>query len=438
MANVRAQLDQPADPAEIAEYFDRLWPILRSITGPGVRRTHDILGELIPLERIEVPSGTAVFDWTVPLEWVPREAYVITPDGRRILDVAENNLHLVNYSVPYRGRVTREELDTHLHSLPDRPKAIPYITSYYQERWGFCISQEQRDSLPDGEYDVVVKTELIDGSLTVSEAVLPGDEPSEILFSTDTCHPSLANNELSGPLVTAFLYRRLAAMPRRRFTYRFAFLPETIGAIVYLARYGEGFRDNLRAGYVVSCVGTDAPFTYKRSRRGDTEADRAAIWTMERFRGNSFKVIDFNPASGSDERQYCSPAFNLPVGSLMRSVYGTYPEYHTSLDNRELVSFEAMSESVEAYYRICETLELNGRFQNLIAECEPQLGKRGLYASIGGAVQMAAETAATLWMLNYSDGKHDLLGIAEKSGQDIRLLAQAAEKCVKAGIARRL
>jgi len=257
-------------PTELAAYFNRLWPILRSITGEGVRKTHDILSELVPLERIEVPSGSVTFDWTVPQEWVVREAYFVTPDHRRMCDVTKNNLHLLNYSIPFRGKVSLQEIDSHLHSLPDQPDAIPYVTSYYEPRWGFCLSHNQRQALPLGDYEVVIDTDLVDGKLTLSEAVLPGQEDREVLISTYTCHPSMANNELSGPLVAAFLYRRLAALSSRRLTYRFVFLPETIGSIVYLGLRGPVLKEKLIAGFVVTCVGDPGPFNYKRSRAGGT------------------------------------------------------------------------------------------------------------------------------------------------------------------------
>lgn len=420
----------PETPGDIARYFDRLWPILRSITGEGVRQSHDILAELLPLERFEFPSGTQVFDWTVPLEWTVHEAYVVTPDGRRILDVRENNLHLVNYAAPFRGRLSRAELEPHLHSLPERPDAVPYVTSYYTPRWGFCLTHRERQSLPEGTYEVVVDTEHVQGSLTLSEAVLPGETDEEVLLSTYTCHPSLANNELSGPLVTAFLYRRLAAWRERRYTYRFAFVPETIGALCYLKLRGETLKRRLAAGYVVTCVGDDAPFTYKRSRRGDTLADRAALYVLGKL--PETRVRAFFP-QGSDERQYGSPGFNLPVGSIMRSVYGTYPEYHTSEDNRAFISFRALQGSVDAYERVLKAIELNRRYRNLEPYGEPNLGKRGLYPE-RGSERPGEQVEATLWVLNYSDGEHDLLGIAELSGLELPLLAEAAQRCVAAGL----
>jgi len=420
---------------EIAEYFDRLWPILRSITGDGVRQTHDILGELVPLQRIEVPTGTPVLDWTVPPEWVIRDAFVVSPTGERLADVRENNLHLVNYSIGFRGTLDRSELVEHVYTLPDQPEAIPYVTSYYTPRWGFCLRHRDLDGLPDGDYEVVVDAEHVDGSLTFSEAILPGDEADEVLISTYTCHPSLANNELSGPLVSAFLYRRLAALDRRRLTYRFVFLPETIGSITYLSRVGAHLRDRLIAGYVVNCIGTPSPFTYKRSRRHDSDADRAALYVLGRC-GVEYSALDFFPDGGSDERQYCSPGFDLPVGSLMRAMYATYPEYHTSLDNRHLISFDAMRESVDVYFDICRALEANVVYRNLFPYGEPQLGRRGLYETLG-TKSSSVSTSAVLWTLNYSDGEHDLLDIAVRSGHDLDVLAEAASACAAAGLLER-
>ncbi len=421
---------------DIELYFDRLWPLLRSITGEGVRQTHDILSELVKLERREIPTGTQVFDWIIPKEWKVNEAYLIDPNGKQILDVRENNLHLVNYSVPFRGMLSRNDLDPYLYSLPDKPTAIPYVTSYYAPRWGFCLSQYERDALPEGNYQVVVGTELFDGSLTLSEAVLPGESKDEVLISTYTCHPSLASNELSGPLVAAFLYRKLAKLESRRLTYRFVFLPETIGAITYLQLRGEHLKNHLIAGYVVTCIGDAGSFTYKRSRQSSLCAnlalvDRAAEHTL-RHSQKLHKILDFSPL-GSDERQYCSPGFNLPVGSLMRSQYGTYPEYHTSLDNKSLVSFKAMAESVEMYLNIMKTLEANRTYHNLFPYGEPQLGKRGLYETIGRNT-IPELSSAVFWLLNYADGEHDLLWMAEKSGYSIELLHKAAQACLEANL----
>lgn len=423
----------------LEDMFDRLWPITRSICGPGLRETLDVLGEVMPHQRIEVPCGQPVFDWAVPQEWQAREAYVIAPDGRRILDLAVNNLHLVNYSVAFRGRLSRAELDRHLHSLPEQPDAIPYVTSYYAPRWGFCLAEHERRNLTEGDYEVVVDTVHKDGSLTLAEAVLPGSEAREVLFSSYICHPSLANNELSGPLVLAFLYRRIAAWPDRRLTYRFVLCPETIGTLSYLRLRGDHLRQRMDAGYVITCVGDaggpERRFTYKRSRMGDSLADRAALHTLSRTLNEPFETVDFAPDDGSDERQYCSPGFNLPVGSLMRTMYGQYPEYHTSLDNRGLMSFPAMQGSVAAYEQIARLLDGNLRYRNLSPYGEPQLGRRKLYATEGTHVDAA--TSAVLWTLNLSDGSHDLLAIANRSGHPFPRILDAAKRAEQAGLLER-
>ena len=420
--------------SDIARYFDRLWPLLRSLTGAGVRSTHDILSELLPLERMEIPSGTQVFDWTVPQEWVVREAYLVDPQGRRVLDVRTHNLHLLNYSAPFRGTLSRGELDAHLHSLPDQPDAIPYRTSYYERRWGFCLSHRDRQALAEGMYEVVIDTDFIDGSMTLSEAVLPGESADEVLFSTYTCHPSMANNELSGPLVTAFLYKALARRPRR-LTYRFVFLPETIGSLAYLHLRGDHFRQRLAAGYVVTCIGLDAPFNYKRSRRVPSLANRAAEYCLSAASSHAATVHDFTPASfSSDERQYCSPGFDLPVGVFSRTRVGEYPQYHTSLDNRELVSFDAMAEAVGVLIGVCDVLDANVAPRNLLPFGEPHLAKHGLYPTLGASRERRAVVDATMWLLNLADGTHDLLAIAERSGVDIHLLADRARACREAGL----
>lgn len=422
--------------SEIEAYFDRLWPLMRSITGVGVRATHDILAEIVPLERIEVPTGTRVFDWDVPKEWVVRDAYVIAPDGRRILDIRVSNLHLVNYSIPFRGRIDLAEFDRHLHSIPELPTAIPYITSYYAPRWGFCIADAERRSLPKGEYEVVIDTELVDGSLTISHAVLPGESEREVLLSTYTCHPSLANNELSGPLVLAFLARAISAWPRRRYTYRFVFLPETIGSIAYLARMGAHLKTTCDAGFVVSCVGNDAPFFYKRSRRGNALGDRAAEYVLRRRGTPAANILDFFVTHGGDELQYCSLGFNLPVGSMTRLMYGLYPEYHTSLDNREFISFAALAESVQVYLRICRAMEVNRPYRTTMTQGMPQLGKRGLYPTLSNAREADEHVAAITSLIAFSDGATDLLEIAGRHGLDIEQLDEIAQRCVAAGLLR--
>jgi aminopeptidase-like protein len=416
---------------EMATYFDRLFPMMRSIAGAGVRQTLDILSEILPITQIEFPSGESVFDWTVPKEWVVREAYLVGPEGDRVIDVADHTLHLLNYSVPFRGKLSRSALDEHLYSLPEQPDAIPYVTSYYSPRWGFCLTDRQRQSLPEGDYEVVIDTDHIEGSLTIGECVLPGESDEEILISTNICHPSLANNELSGPIVSAFLGREIKKISDRRLTYRFVFLPETIGSICYLSRYGECLRKQMVAGYQVVCVGTDHPYVYKQSRRGDALADRAALTALKLRVGDDLQIQKFRPDWGSDERQYCSPGFNLPLGSLMRSVYDEYPEYHNSLDNRDLMSFAAMADSVQAFKFVLQHIDLNRVYRNRMPYGEVQLGKRGLYPSLGNFQEGMDQVSAILWLLNMSDGEHDLLEIAESSGIDIRLLDHFARLLCK-------
>ena len=409
----------------LEEYFDRLWPLPRSITGNGFRQSLDILSEIIPFERHRFPTDTVVFDWTVPKEWVAREAYFIDPAGKRRCDFAENNLHLLNYSTPFNGNVTLDELKKHLFSLPDLPEAIPYLTSYYEERWGFCISHDELTSLPEGDYQVVIDTEFIDGHLEIGEAVLEGEEPSEILFSTYLCHPSLANNELSGPLVAAFLYERLQSLPRRRHTCRFVVVPETIGTIAFLSLRGEHLLDKMAAGFQITCVGDGGSLTYKSSRRGDTLADRAAKLALASRADVRWR--SFNPAIGSDERQYCSPGFDLPMGSLMRTMYTEYPQYHCSLDNKDIIDFGAMAETIDAYVDLFEIIEANRTWKNTVMFGEPQLSKRNLFRSLGSQIHSEERDNAIWWLLNLADGKHDLIDIAEKSGLDWRLLAEVAE-----------
>jgi len=419
-------------PEELNGWLKRLWPILRSITGNGVRRTHDLLSELLPLERIEIPSGTKCFDWVVPKEWNVDAAYVLTPAGQRILDIEINNLHLVNYSIPFRGKVSREELDAHLFSLPEKPDAIPYVTSYYSPRWGFCIAHSMREKLEDGEYEVVIDSRFSDGSMTMSEAVLRGESSREVLISTYTCHPSMANNELSGPLLAAFLYRRLARVKNRRLTYRFIFLPETIGSIAYLQKNAKALQDNVIAGYVATCVGDSAPFTYKRSRRGNTLADRAAEHVLVNYAREQPRFQNFSPR-GSDERQYCSPGFDLPVGVIARSIFHLYPEYHTSLDNLDFICAESLLASIDAYFAVCMLLDRNITYRRTHPFCEPHLGKYDLYPNIG-AGKKSDSINELLWLLNLADGQHDLLAMSERTGLGFWKFDTAAKICEEKGL----
>ena len=407
----------------------RLYPICRSLTGDGVRSTLAILRERVPLELREVATGTPAFDWTVPREWNVRDAWIARPGGERLVDFRRHNLHLVGYSAPVRGTFSRAELEPHLHSLPDHPDWIPYRTSYYRESWGFCLTEHQRTALGDGPFEVVVDTTLADGALSYGELPLGGAEPHEVLFSTHICHPSLANDNLSGLVVLTALAELLAAA-RTRYRYRFLFLPGTIGAIAWLA-HNEQAAPRIRAGLVAAGLGDRGPFHYKRSRRGDAEIDRAAVLAL-RDAGVEHGVSDFTPF-GYDERQFCSPGFDLPVGSLTRRPYGTYPEYHTSADDLAFIGPESLAASLALYLRVVATLEGNRRYRNLNPKCEPQLGKRGLYSELGGEHRGRHELAL-LWVLNDSDGEHDLLAIAARSGLPFEAIQAAAAALEKAGL----
>lgn len=424
-------LSSPATGAELHALAARLYPIPRSITGDGVRVTLAHLAEWVPLERVEVPSGTPILDWTVPKEWRLRSARLIGPDGRTVVDAAAHNLHLLNYSAPFRGRVSRAELDEHLFSLPDRPEWIPYRTSYYRETWGFCLPHRVRETLPDGEYDVEIDTELFDGSLTYGEVALPGERDEEVLFSTHVCHPSLANDNLSGVVVMAALARELAARPARRLSYRFLFLPGTIGAIAWLAA-NEKRTSRIAHGLVAAGLGDGGAFHYKKSRQGDATIDRAVPRALEAL-GEVPVVEEFVPF-GYDERQYNSPGFALAVGSLTRTPWGRYPEYHTSADDLDFVRPEPLERSLAAYRAVVDLLEGNETFRNLNPKGEPMLGRRGLYRTIGGDDAGRERELALLWVLNLSDGGHDLLAIAERSRIPFARLREAADRLLAAGL----
>lgn len=403
----------PINLKELEEYFDALWPICRSITGNGLRESFAILSKLIPLNITEVKTGTNVFDWTIPKEWNIKDAYIITPSGEKIADFNQNNLHVVGYSIPINKEITYDELIRHLHTLPRLPNAIPYVTSYYKEKWGFCLSQNEFDRLPkSGKYKVFIDSELTIGSLTYGDCLLKGETEDEILISSYLCHPSMANNELSGPLVLSFLFQLVEAMPKRRYTYRFVIAPETIGTIAYLYNNKNEILENVKGGFVLTCCGTDKPFIYKRTRQGVSSTDRIAEHILKHT-NTSYRVIDFDPI-GSDERQYCSPGFNLAIGSLMRSKYHEYDEYHTSLDNKELISFSAMKETIETYFKMIEAFEMDQTYTNTIQFCEPNMGKRNLYEDLSGALVMPTQIATRMRLINYMDGRNSLLDFCER------------------------
>lgn len=410
----------------------RLYPICRSITGDGVRKTLRILQEQIPLETHEVPTGTPVFDWTIPNEWNIRQAYLADSSGRRIVDFASHTLHVVSYSTPVRAKMRLAELRSHLHALPDRPDAIPYRTSYYAPSWGFCLSQRQLDTLVDDDYEVVIDSTLVPGHLTYGELLIPGKRREEILLSAHVCHPSLANDNLSGIALLTFLARHFQANPLGH-SLRVLFIPGTIGSITWLARNTEQAR-RIRHGMIASCVGDEGAFTYKRSRRGDAVIDRAAEQVLAES-GKAHSIIEFSPY-GYDERQFCSPGFDLPVGLFMRSQYGTFPQYHTSDDNLDFVTPAALGESLAFAQAILRIADRNTTYVNLNPHCEPQLGRRGLYGAVGGHASPKQFELAMLWVLNQSDGGNDLLGIARRSGLSFALVAQAADALLEHGLLR--
>jgi aminopeptidase-like protein len=408
--------------------IERLCPICRSITGDGVRQTLARLREYIPLEVREVPTGTQVFDWTVPREWNIRDAYVKAPSGERVVDFRESNLHVVGYSVPVRKRLRLRELREHLHSLPERPDWIPYRTSYWHETWGFCLPHRRLLELPEGEYEVCIDSSLEDGHLTYGELALPGETDDEVLISTHVCHPSLCNDNLSGIAVATFLATQLAEAPRRRYSYRFVFVPGMIGPITWLA-LNEHRIARIRHGLVLALLGDPGSCTYKRTRRGDAEIDRAAEHVL-RHSGSEHRVIDFSPY-GYDERQYCSPGIDLPMGRLTRTPHGEFPEYHTSADDLDLVRPEHLADSLAKAAAILKVLEANATYVNESPKGEPQLGRRGLYGSLGGETHGREQEHAMLWVLNLSDGQHSLLDVAERSGLPFEAIRQSAEKLLE-------
>ena len=421
---------------DMMDLMERLWPICRAPTGDGIRETFDIFSETIPLKRHRVPSGTQVFDWTVPKEWNIRDAYVKDSQGNRIIDFRECNLHVVHYSKPISKKMPLSELKQHLHSLPDLPDAIPYMCSPYNETWGFCLKHQQLENLVDDEYEVVIDSTLEDGYLEYCDFRIGPENAPEILISTYCDHPSMANNELSGPIVSCFLYEYLSRMKNLRFAYRFLFLPETIGAIVYLHKHGNILKERVHAGYELTCCGDNGTYNYKRSRQHESASDNAATHVLFYGMTPNTNVIvhDYFPHGGANERQYNSPGFNLPIGSLTRSIYGDYPEYHTSLDNMDFVSIEGMSSSLVTYLRILQTLECNWKLLNTKPYGEPQLGKRGLYVPMGIHDTFEENIRDILYLLCYCDGDYSLIQIAEKVKVPIWELMSAVNRLYEKGL----
>jgi aminopeptidase-like protein len=416
------RIDSLSTGAELYRFATELFPICRSITGNGIRETLTRIQLRVPLNITEVASGTDVFDWTVPKEWNIRDAFIKDASGARIVDFEHSNLHLVGYSTPVHAVMSLGELKEHLFTLPDRPDWIPYRTSYYKRDWGFCLSHNQMLTLADGNYEVCIDSTLDDGSLTYGECYLPGLSTDEVLISTHACHPSLANDNLSGLVVATALAQFLASR-NLRYSYRFLFLPGTIGAITWLAHNRDSI-ERIRHGLVLTGIGDSGGFHYKKSRRGDTEMDQAMAHVL-RYSAEQSEILEFSPY-GYDERQYCSPGFNLPVGCLMRSVWGTYPEYHTSGDNLAFIQPAKLGASLRLCTALVEILEGNRHYQNLSPFCEPQLGRRNLYRPTGGDA-IGTDINARLWVLNFSDGQHSLLDIADRSGLPFSAICDAAD-----------
>jgi aminopeptidase-like protein len=422
--------------------FDELFPIMRSITGPGLLESINAFARYMPLEIETVPSYTEVFDWQVPPEWHFRKAMLVAPDGTVIADAANCNLHVLNYSEPIDRKVSLEELDQHLHSLPELPDAIPYATSYYKRNWGFCIPHKVRLGLQPGYYHARIDSSFVAGGVPFAQCTLAGETEAEILLSSYLCHPSLANNELSGPLVLLGLYYRIAAWPRRRYTYRFLLNPETIGSLCFLSRYAARLKRNLAAGIVLTCLGGPAEsLSYKISRSGRSVLDR---WATRLWENGKILLRKFDPAEGSDERQYCSAGFNLPVGQFSRTVYGQYKGYHNSLDTKSFMTIAAVEKSIDEIEQIVRTLEICGAFRNLAPYGEPQLGRRGLYPNLNAAstrknsddrlVDDRTFLNRMLTVLSYSDGEHSMLEIADRMGCGVEVCRPVVERLEEAGL----
>ncbi len=412
------------------ELMQRLFPLCRSLTGDGVRETLSVLEEHIPLERHEVPSGTKVFDWTVPDEWNIRDAFITGPDGTRVVDFRRSNLHVISYSEPVRATLSLDALRERLHTLPEQPDVIPYRTSYYKRTWGFCLSHRRLLELTPGDYAVVIDSTLEPGHLSYGELVVDGASEREVLISTYLCHPSLANDNLSGIAVATMLAARLLER-RPHFTYRILFAPGTIGPLAWL-HHNRDRLDRVEHGLTLSCIGDGGNLTYKRSRRSDAEVDRA-METVLRDLGSPHRVLPWEPWGG-DERQFCSPGFDLPIGTLMRTPHGEFEGYHTSADSLDRIRPESLAQAVEVCLEVIEVLESNRSCTNSSPYGEPQLGKRGLYRSAGGAVASPDDERALLWVLNLSDGSSTLLDVAQRSGLPYAVVRRAADRLEQAGL----
>ena len=412
MTNLNLEKDEKDIGNKMHRLAKELWPINRSITGNGVRKTLRILAKICPkISIIEVPSDSKVFDWTVPYEWNVSEAWIKNSEGKKIVNFANNNLHIVGYSQPINKKISLNELNKNLYSIPSQPNAIPYVTSYYKKRWGFCIQDNIRKKLKSGEYRVYIDSKFKKGFLSYGELLIPGATKKEILLSTNICHPSLANNELSGPIVTIHLAKWLQSLPKRKYTYRIIFIPETIGAITYLSKHCGRMKKSIVAGYNISCVGDDRSYSYLPSKKGDTISDDTAKHVLK-WTNKNYRTYNWSDR-GSDERQYCSPGIDLPIASIMRTKFGEYPEYHTSLDNLiNVVTPSGLAGGYTALKRAIEALEKNC-FPKIAVLGEPHLSKRKLYPTLS-MKNSTKKIKVMMDLISYSDGKTSLLKISEK------------------------
>lgn len=417
------KISENSDGQKMYQLAKMIFPICRSITGEGVCKTLQILKKEIPIKIRKVPSGTRAFDWTVPEEWNIQDAYILDGAGKKIVDFQKNNLHVVGYSEPVDRKLSLEQLQQHLHSLPQQPNAIPYVTSYYKKRWGFCITHRQRQRLKSGFYHVVIKSHLKRGNLTYGELLVKGSLKKEIFLSTYICHPSLANNEISGPVVTTQLAKWILSR-KRRYSYRIIFIPETIGSIVYLSRHLKSMKKNIIAGFNITCVGDNRSYSYLASRYGNTFTDRVALKVLKDEVRN-FKIYPFLKR-GSDERQYCSPGVDLPVVTMMRTKFGEYPEYHTSLDNLDLISPQGLAGAYNVLRNCLGLIERNAVYQ-CVYPCEPQLGKRGMYPTL--SIKNSYDSVENLMnFLTYTDGRNDLIDISNRTHIPVRDIYNIVDK----------
>lgn len=420
--------------SDLYELARNIFPIYRSITGDGVRTTLKYLKKIIPDMQIhEVASGTRVYDWTVPKEWNISEAYIENNRREKIIDFKKNNLHVVGYSCPIDKWVSKEELKQYIYTQPDQPDVIPYITSYYSLRSGFCMSKDMWNDLPDGSYHMYIDSKFTDGSMTYGEIIIPGVTSEEICFSTNICHPGLGSNEVSGPCVLTYLAKWLSEEPNRRYTYRFLFIPETIGSITYISQHLEEMKKNIKAGFVVTCVGDDLEYSYVESRKGGTLADRA-LQQVLKYYAPMYKKYSFLKR-GSDERQYCAPGVDLPFVVFCRSKYHEYKEYHTSADNLSFISSAGMGNALEVLKRVVMTLEYNQYYRTTVL-CEPQLGKRGLYPTISQKGTYKNNVRVIQNLLAYADGMSDLIEISNSINEPIEELAKTIDILLAEGLVK--